>query len=343
MLRKFAILLLIFCPLRPASSAELAEAAGTAGHGRVLAASHPEATLAFTPQAAVINRMVAQGIAEFAGLPTAREAWHSLISTQDVIGIKVHSAPGRTSGTRPVVVAAILESLLGAGFKPGQIIIWDRRLTDLRLAGYLELGEKFQVTVAGALEAGHDPAVFYTSSLLGRLVFGDLEFGKKGEGIGRNSYVSSLITRKITKIINVPPLLNHNLAGVSGAVFGLALASVDNVLRFDDQERLASALPEIYALPELADRVVLNIVDALICQYQGEERSLLHYSTPLNQLWFSADPVAVDVLAMDEMDRARPGTEASRKTARQIYANAAIMDLGRADRGKILVQRLNVQ
>jgi len=54
------------------------------------------------------------------------------------------------------------------------------------------------------------------------------------------------------------------------------------------------AVPEIYALPVLSDRVALNIVDALICQYQGEERSLLHYTAALNQLRFSRDPVALE-------------------------------------------------
>ena len=37
----------------------------------------------------------------------------------------------------------------------------------------------------------------------------------------------------MTKIINVTPLLNHNLAGVSGILYGLAIGSVDNTLRFE--------------------------------------------------------------------------------------------------------------
>ena len=51
--------------------------------------------------------------------------------------------------------------------------------------------------------------------------------------------------------------------------------------------------------------MVLNITDALICQYEGGERGLLHYSATLNELRFSRDPVALDVLSIQELDRQR--------------------------------------
>src|SRR4029077_4963418 len=102
--------------------------------------------------------------------------------------------------------------------------------------------------------------------------------------------------------ITVTPLLNHNLAGVTGHLYSLAMGSVDNMRRFEfDSTRLATAVPEIYALPSLSDHVVLSITDALIGQYQGETMALLHYSTALNQLWVSRDAVALDVLAIQEL------------------------------------------
>ena len=85
--------------------------------------------------------------------------------------------------------------------------------------------------VAGSAQAGYDEKTFYEAAFLGNLVWGDLEFGKKGEGIGRKSFVSKLVSREITKIINITPLLNHNLAGVSGNLYSLAIGSVDNIVR----------------------------------------------------------------------------------------------------------------
>jgi hypothetical protein len=53
------------------------------------------------------------------------------------------------------------------------------------------------------------------------LIWGDLEFGQQQEGAGRRSHLSRLITQELTKIICITPLLNHNLVGVSGQLFGL--------------------------------------------------------------------------------------------------------------------------
>ena len=137
--------------------------------------------------------------------------------------------------------------------------------------------------------------------------------------------------------INVTPMLNHNLTGVSGNLFGLAFGSVDNSIRFESgPKHLADAIPEIYALPQVGDRVVLNIVDALICQYQGEERMLLHYSTMLRQLRFSMDPVALDVLSIDELNRQRQLAKIPPVTSNaEIYSNASLLELGVSDLQKI--------
>jgi hypothetical protein len=210
----------------------------------------------------------------------------------------------------------------------------------LRLAGYFDLATRYGVRAAGSAQAGYDEKVFYERPLLGNLVWGDLEFGKKGAGVGRKSFFSKLITRQITKIINITPMLNHNLAGVSGNLYGLAMSSVDNAVRFEaDAERLSRAVPEIYAFPELADHVVLNIVDALICQYEGGERGLLHYSSALNELRFSRDPVALDVLSLKELDHQRQTADApTGKVNMDLYATAALLDLGVSDLKRIHVE-----
>ncbi len=338
-----AVANLIFALVLWASASPVA-ALETNTFGRILLVEHPEGTRSFTPQPEPVAALLKEGLLRFTGAENIRKAWLQLVSTQDIIGIKVHSTPGRMSGTRPVVVSAVIESLAEAGIRRDQIVIWDRRVTDLRLADYYELAARHKVQIASAQEEGYDPDVYYTSSLLGRLVYGDLEFGKKGESVGRNSHVTRLLTKRITKIINVTPLLNHNQAGVSGAVYGLAMASVDNTLRFEDPERLAIAVPEIYAMPEIADRVALNIVDALICQNRGEEFTRFNYATPLNQLWFSKDPVALDAFAIQEIDRQRQGREEKvRKSTLQIYSNAELMDLGVANTNRIRVERLELK
>jgi hypothetical protein len=117
---------------------------------------------------------------------------------------------------------------------------------------------------------------------------------------------------------------------------------VDNTQRFENSaERLASAVPEIYALPALGDRVVLNIVDALICQYEGGQEGLLHYSASLNELRFSTDPVALDVLSIQALERLRGAPRfLSSTNSFELYQNASLLELGVSDFRKIQVERI---
>ena len=320
-----------------------------APRARVVIVQDSEATEAFLPRPQTILEMVDRGITNLTGKSSVAEAWRSIvstngvISTNDVIGLKVFSAPGPNSGTRPAVVAAVVEGLMAAGVRATNIIVWDKRTIDLRLAGFFDLADHYGLRVAGSAQAGYDEKTFYDTALIGDLVWGDLEFGKKGQGIGRKSFVSKLVSRDITKIINISPMLNHNLAGVSGNLFSLAQGSVDNFIRFEsDADRLATAVPEIYALPTLSDRVILNIVDALICQYEGSEHGLLHYSATLNQLRFSTDPVALDVLSVAELQRQRGSARAPQTNPNNdLYSNAALLELGISDLKRIQVETVH--
>jgi hypothetical protein len=314
----------------------------TRSASRVAIVHDPAASEGFTPDPARVATMLRQGLERLTRKPTVAEAWRSLVATNDTVGIKVLSAPGPASGTRPAAAAAVVEQLIEAGIPARQIVVWDKHMPDLRRAGFCVLAERYGVRVAGSAEAGYDDKVHYDSALIGRLVWGDFEFGRTGEGVGRKSYVSRLVSRELTKIVSLAPLLNHNQIGVSGHLYGLALGSVDNTLRFEnDPERLATAVPEIYALAAVGDKVVLNITDALVSQYFGEESSLLHYAVVPAELWISRDPVALDVLGMQELERQRDQAKAPRlKPKTELYQNAALLELGIADARQLEILRL---
>ncbi|MGH7943237.1 MAG: hypothetical protein ACREFR_19430 [Limisphaerales bacterium] len=302
---------------------------------RVIIVQNPDAVLNFQADDAVVQAMVDRGITNLTGQATVTGAWRSLVSRDDVIGIKVCSAAGEISGTRPAVVAAVVRGLVRAGLLPSRIIIWDKRAEDLRAAGYFKLGQELGVRVEGAVQAGYDPTNFYLpdSAIIGNLVYGDLEFGKKGENVGRRSFVTKILSHEVTKIISIAPLLTQPSAGVCGHLYSMAFGSVDNTMRFEnDPDRLAVAVPEINALPSVGDRVVLNITDALIGQYEGGASVELHYSTVLDQLWFSRDPVALDTLAIRELAREREAAGAwGFPPDMEIYTNAVLLQLGVTD------------
>jgi len=285
-----------------------------------------------------------RGLLALTGKDDVASAWLSLVQTNDTVGLKVFSQPGPLSGTRPAVVAAIARGLLTAGVSGSNIIIWDKHAYDLRDAGFFDLARQLGVRAAGAAEAGYDENIFYLpdSPVVGTLVWGDLEFGQKGDGIGKKSFVSKLVSRQLTKIISVTPMLSENAAGICGHFFSLSLGSVDNTRRFENApDRLAIALPEIYALRSVGDRVVLNVTDALLSQYQGGPQSFVQFSTPLNQLWLGHDPVALDMLGLKELVHERRVFDVSPMPANyQIYTNAVLLQLGIYDPAHIEVDKV---
>ncbi len=310
----------------------------------VVNVENPAAVSDFEPNTTLVQSMVDQGITALTGRTNLVAAWQSLVSTQDVVGIKVFSGAGMLSGTRPAVVTAVIQGLLAAGVPPPHIVIWDKHAYDLRDAGYFDLAAQLGVLAVGSAESHYDPTNYYLPDtvVIGSLVWGDSEFGKTNEGVGRKSFVTRIVSRQITKIINIAPLLNDEDLGVCGQLYSLALGSVDNTRRFEaDPDRLAVAVPEIYALPLLGDRVALNITDALIGQYAGGSRGLLHYSAVPGQLWFSHDPVALDILAIKELERERRAAGAPQiKPRLEIYANANLLQLGENNPDKIRVVKI---
>jgi hypothetical protein len=305
---------------------------------QIVIAENPHATAAFEPDTSVVQDMVDHGIQKLTGQRDIKSAWLTFVSSNDVVGLKVYSGPGPNSGTRPAVVEAVVRGLLKAGIPATNIIVWDKRLVDLRLAGFSYLEDRYNIRLAGSADSGYDAQVSYTNNPIpGNLSAGDLEFDRDHATTGNKSYVSKLLTQTLTKIITISPLLNNNFAGVCGNLYGLAMGSVDNTQRFQDSEdRLLKAVPEIYALAPLSDHVVLSITDALIGQYLGEQMSLLHYSTELNQIWFSKDPVALDVWATHELDRERAAAKMDPVDDNpKLYQNAALLELGVPDLSKI--------
>ncbi len=341
---RFRCVLLLTLPgvfLPPLTAAPPSDAPASA-RSIVHVVEDPKATRAFDPEPAVVRRMVDAGLQALANTNSSAAAWSLFIKPTDVVGFRVISSPGAITGTRPAVVAALAESLIAAGHPPRQIVVWDKRASDLILAGYPKLAQQLGIRWSATEEAGWDEEKFYDNATIGRLLIGDFEFPRRDKpGAGRKSFVSRLLTRDVTKIVLVTPLLNHNLLGVHGQIAGLSLGAVDNTMRFEQEAgRLAEAVPEICALDDLFPHLAFGVTDALVCQYRGEERTLLHYAVTLNQLRFSTDPVALDFLSLEEIEKARKANpaEGEKPFATEVYSNASLLEMGAAEKSRIEVR-----
>ena len=113
-----------------------------------------DATTSFVPSTPAVRRMVETALKQQSPSGKAAGAWRLWLEPKDVVGFKVTSAPGPQAGTRRAVVQALIESLLTTGHPARQIVIWDRRQSDLAESGFVSLAQELGVRCQAVESAG---------------------------------------------------------------------------------------------------------------------------------------------------------------------------------------------
>ena len=260
------------------------------------------------PNPVLIQLMVDKIVMAATGKADRASAWRSLVKTTDRVGIKVSAAGGSVSGTHPDVVNAIANGLIDAGVPTANIIVWDRNLEDLLATGFRRESRLYQLRWVDPA-SGYDRKSQLTAPVLGRLIWGDSGFGNRtgsrmedrlssGEQLSSNSYFAKVLSKDVSKVINVPSLTDSFLTGVHGALANMTLPNLDNWRRFTREPAFGDPyLAEIYADDMIRGKVVLTILDGLILQYAGGPFPNPGFSIANHTLYASKDPVAIDATA----------------------------------------------
>ncbi len=119
------------------------------------------------------------------------------------------------------------------------------------------------------------------------------------ENLSSTSHYCTILSRKVTKIVNVPVFCDSYYAGIGGALYNVTIPNVDNWRRLVGPPRYGvSAIPELYSDPQLGGKIVLNITDGLIAQIAGGPDFQPLYTRHLATLYASRDAVALDAVAL---------------------------------------------
>jgi hypothetical protein len=318
-----------------------------------------EAIAGYQTNSAIVRQMVDDLVMAATGEPTVSSAWGSLVKPSDVVGIKVCTNGAPLFSTHPAVVNAIVAGLTDAGVPPQNIVVWDREERLLKEAGFRAKNADYRLMWS---EGNYDPKAVITSPISGKLIYGDLLFmaktpdtlrGELREGpvekekkkprtmdnLSDESHLSSVLTRVVTKVINVPVLSDNFFCGLSGALFNMTIQNLDNWRRLvQDPINGDPSIPEAYADPRIGDKVVFQIMDGLIALYAGAPFGDANYAIHYGTLLASKDPVAMDAVALQRIDEWRIGAqmEPASKTAKYL-PTAFSYGLGNADLRKIEV------
>jgi hypothetical protein len=290
--------------LRVTSSFSPAAVPGMPGRypGRVVSVNSDKCVDTATGQAndEIVRDMMARGMRTLTGASSTSDAWRRFFEPSDVVGIKVNCGGYPFCVSAYEIVAEAVRQLMGIGVPVSQIFVYERfqnQLDEVNYAPHLPEG----VTIVAAERAnqnvdnsGYDPATYLEADL----------FGEEDT----RSNMMRLVSRRLTKIINIPNMKDHGATGVTGCLKNIAYGSFSNVARTHQRGKshTYSVVGTLATIEPLRSRTVLQIMDGLRGVWHGGPfaRTTRYVFYP-RQILFGTDPVAIDRLLLDIIEEQR--------------------------------------
>jgi len=248
----------------------------------------------------VTREMMARGMCALTGTRTPAEAWRRFFEPKDVVGIKVNCGGHPYCVSDHVIVAEAIRQLIEVGVPPAQIYIYERFQNQLDEVSYgPRVPEGVQIVAAEranryADNSGYDPATYLEADL----------FGEEDT----RSAMMALVSRTLTKIINIPAMKDHGATGATGCLKNIAYGSFSNVARTHQRGKshTLSFVGTLASIEPLRSRTVLQIMDGLRAVWHGGPfaRTTKYVFYP-KRILFGTDPVAMDRLLLDIIDDKR--------------------------------------
>jgi len=227
-----------------------------------------------------------RGMEQLFDAPSATEIWAELIKPSDTLGLKVNCLAGRGLSTRIELVEAIVRRVTEIGLPRRNILVWDRLSADLRRAGY-------------SLNIHGDDVRYYGNDVAGYV-------GEKGGPIlsgAVGSFVSRALMRECSVIINLPVLKDHGICGVTLAMKNF-FGAIHNPNKYHDDVG-DPYIADLNMLPQIREKTVLTVVDALTAQYEGGPPYMPQWTWSFDGLILGTDPVALDRIGWDRIEEMR--------------------------------------
>jgi hypothetical protein len=243
----------------------------------------------------------------------------------------------------PALVRALIASLRDKlGVDPGNILVWDRFVSDLASRSKLKDEDLAGARMIGNLLRGADEEKGETvddPALTNGIGYGDkiCTLSRKGKnemtGLdGDYARVSRVVTHETDLTINCLSFKTHNISGVTGAiksVYGIIHNPGEYHREFHD------VAAELYAIPAVRNSMPLTICDAIVGLSSGDPTGYANCWP--KRVLLAQDPVAMDSYIIDLMNQVR-GELSGPLDPRQLLWIDKAAELGLGTRNYQLVQ-----
>jgi uncharacterized protein DUF362 len=291
-------------PLRIVSSYAASAAPGMPGPypGRVISIKSDKCVDTSTGAAndEIVREMMARGMCALTGAAATVEAWRRFFEPSDVVGIKVNCGGYPHCVSAYEIVAEVVRQLTGVGLPVSQIYVYERfqnQMDEVNYAPHLPAGVQFVAAERANRNVdngGYDPATYLEADF----------FGEEDT----RSNMMRLVSRRLTKIVNIPNMKDHGATGVTGCLKNIAYGSFSNVARTHQRGKsyTYSVVGALAAMEPLRSRTVLQIMDGLRGVWHGGPfaRTTRYVFYP-RQIMIGTDPVAIDRLLLDIIENER--------------------------------------
>jgi hypothetical protein len=250
--------------------------------------------------AVVVREMMARGMCTLTGTSTPAEAWKRFFQPSDVVGIKVNCGGHPYCVSDHDIVAETVRQLMNIGVPATEIYIYERFQNQMDEVNYApRVAKGVQIVAAEranryADNSGYDPATYVEANLFGE--------------DDTRSNMMRLISRRLTKIINIPNMKDHGATGATGCLKNIAYGSFSNVARthLRGKSHTFSFVGTLASVEPLRSRTVLQIMDGLRgVWHAGPFARTRRYVFYPKRIFFGTDPVAMDRLLLDIIDEKR--------------------------------------
>jgi hypothetical protein len=248
----------------------------------------------------VVREMMAQGMRALTGASTTADAWRQFFTPADVVGLKVNCGGYPHVVSAYEIVAETVKQLTALGVPLSQIYLYERFQNQLDEVNYApHLPDGLQIVAAERANrntdnSGYDPETYLEANL----------FGEEDT----RSNMMRLVSKRLTKIINIPNMKDHGATGVTGCLKNIAYGSFSNVARTHQggKSHTYSVVGTLASIEPLRSRTVLQIMDGLRgVWHAGPFARTTRYVFYPREIMFGTDPVAIDRLLLDIIDDKR--------------------------------------